>query len=201
MPGRALVDKQLNRSDLIALAAISGRDRFKSNGQGCWEEPKNMADRLEINLKSFYRSIGKLKNLGYLEISPREHDARKKSYSVIFSLEMDGRGIGIPDKILKKALREQEQEQDRLHNCNLSKAMKTKKTNKISDSYDASEVSGIYSDNQNIKEKTLSQEEDKRPNPNIRYTKSQIEKGENWNSFEKTGEEVMRKLMKPKKPI
>lgn len=154
LPGRMLGDKRLNGSDWKVLAVISSRDRMGRNGQGCWEEPKRMAARLGMEIKSFHRSVSKLIKLEYLEAKPRENDARKKIYKIIFINEFDAKGIDATQAKSEKS--KATPKRDQLHRRNQTEDQEKSKYPIKSEEYDQSQPNRIYSDNRNISEKNLS---------------------------------------------
>jgi DNA-binding MarR family transcriptional regulator len=85
IPMRALGDQRMTATHFRALAAISYRDRFGRNGQGCWASPQDLAALAACNATNLVTAISDLVSWGYISRAPRPDDKRKRVYRVVYT--------------------------------------------------------------------------------------------------------------------
>ena len=69
VPARAMGDLTLSAADLRVLMAVASHDRFGSNGVGCYASHARLASILSLHEKTVARSLGRLRERGYISAS------------------------------------------------------------------------------------------------------------------------------------
>ncbi|MCA8888649.1 MAG: helix-turn-helix domain-containing protein [Parvularculaceae bacterium] len=85
IPLRALQDPTLSGADLRTLGAIAAHDRFTKNGTGCFASHARLATMTGLHQKAVARSIGRLRDAGYLIVERNPMNGRLAVYRVIYS--------------------------------------------------------------------------------------------------------------------
>ena len=91
VPMRALIDPRLTDRDVRILAVIAAYDQMSlvtKRGQGSWASHRTMAPKVGgggANESNFSVSVTKLVDLGYLEVTRKSDDRRRRVYRVIYS--------------------------------------------------------------------------------------------------------------------
>lgn len=87
VPARAMGDASISGADLRVLMAIASHDRFGKNGTGCYASHATLAVKVSLNSKSVARSIGKLRDAGYISVEKNPLNGRLAVYRVIYTEE------------------------------------------------------------------------------------------------------------------
>lgn len=98
IPARAMGDDRLAGADLKVLMAIAAHDRFGNNGTGCFASHARLASLTKLHEKAVARSIGRLRDAGYLTVERNPMNARLAVYRIVYLVEDHAvmRGDGRP---------------------------------------------------------------------------------------------------------
>lgn len=100
LPPRAISDTRLTLLDLRTLMVIAYHDRFNVNKMGCYIGHDKMAKIIKAHEKSVTRSIGRLRDMGYLKHEIHEKNKRVRVYFVIYDEEAIGNAtVTLSDEI------------------------------------------------------------------------------------------------------
>lgn len=87
IPLRALGDQALSGADLRTLGAIAAHDRFTKNGTGCFASHVRLGVMTGLHPKAVARSIGRLRDGGYVTVERNPMNARLAVYRIIYTEE------------------------------------------------------------------------------------------------------------------
>lgn len=86
VPARAMGDPALSGADLRVLAAISLHDRFGKNGTGCFASHARLASITKLHPKAVARSVGQLRDAGYISSEKNPINGRLVVYRIIYNV-------------------------------------------------------------------------------------------------------------------
>ena len=87
VPARAMGDPALSGADLRVLMAIASHDRFGNNGTGCFASHARIASITKLHSKAVARSVGRLRDEGFITIEKNPLNGRLVIYRVVYSEE------------------------------------------------------------------------------------------------------------------
>ncbi len=85
IPVRAFGDTRLSAADFRVMGAVAYFDRLGRNGIGCFVDPRKLSEVASVLYQHISRHTKRLYEFGYLEISRRATDRRRRIYSLIYN--------------------------------------------------------------------------------------------------------------------